>query len=284
MSSKKDMESVWHVYSDGTRTDIPFNTEEDKVYAWNSVAVSALIAGVRILVSTVNDTHFHTLAVGEELHAERYRRILKQRLSRRFANIFLTCDLIPSRDEILSKFMYVYRNCLDFYKNLPGEYPWGAGHLYFSELSHSIRGREISELTVREQRSLFVTRHPLPPHWRYDPVSLRILPENFIDFRYVENLFGTVRAFIAFQYVRKEDEAAMKQEVHRHYLESRTIQDLRRIGNRYAKNYCGHTLTGSPLNIRLKVASRMLKEGLSGRSPSLAKALLLQPDDLRFLV
>ena len=29
--------------------------------------------------------------------------------------------------------MYVYRNCLDFYHKLPGEYPWGCGNIYFSE-------------------------------------------------------------------------------------------------------------------------------------------------------
>ena len=33
----------------------------------------------------------------------------------------------------MAKFMYVYRNCLDFYKKLPGEYPWGSGNIYFSE-------------------------------------------------------------------------------------------------------------------------------------------------------
>ena len=203
------MEAIWHVYSDGTRADIPFDTDEDKVYAWNSIAVSARIAGVRVLVATVNDTHLHSLVCGEEESAERFRQLLQQRM--------------------------------------------------------------------------FHTREQLPDEWRYDADG-RILPESFIDYAYVEELFKSVRAFIAFQYVRKEDEARMKQEIHRRYLEHRTIQDLRRIGNRHSKNLCGHALKNAPFQVRLKVAVRLLHDGHAGKSPTLAKALFLRPDDLRFLV
>lgn len=277
------MEATWHVYSDGTRADIPFDTDEDKVFTWNSIAVSAAISGVRVLVATVNDTHLHSLVLGEEERARRFRRGLQQRLSNLFPDIYLACDPVPTRDEALSKFMYVYRNCLDFYRKLPGEYPWGSGHIYFSEKRYSGRGRRVGDLSLREQYRMFHTKERLPEDWRYDADG-RILPESFIDYTYVEELFRSVRTFIAFLYVRKEDEAAMRQEIHRRYLESRTIQDLRRIGNRYAKNLCGHALVNSPFPIRLKVAVRLLRDGLSGRSPSLAKALYLQPDDLRFLV
>ena len=44
MSMDEGIKDIWHVYSDGTRADIPFNTEEDKLFAWNSVAVCAEIA------------------------------------------------------------------------------------------------------------------------------------------------------------------------------------------------------------------------------------------------
>ena len=276
------MEAIWHVYSDGTRADIPFDTDEDKVYAWNSIAISAKIAGVRVLVATVNDTHLHSLVLGEEERAERFRRVQQQRLSAHYQDIFLACDLVPTREEALSKFMYVYRNCLDFYQKLPGEYPWGSGHIYFSEKKHFNQGHLIGEISLREQQRMFNTREPLPGGWRYDTAG-RILPESFIDYEYAEGLFRSVRAFIAFQYVRKEDEAKMKQDIHRSYLESRTIQDLRRIGNRHSRNYCGRSLAKASLQIRLKVATRMLRDGDSGRSPTLAKALYLKPDDLRFL-
>jgi len=278
-------DNIWHVYSDGTVADIPFNTEEDKVFAWNSIAVCAEIAGVRVWVATVNDTHLHTLVRGKEGCAKRFRNVLQQRLQRHFPGqgIYFTCDQLTEREEILAKFMYVYRNCLDFYHKLPGEYPWGSGHIYFSERRHLFKGHRLGDLSQREQERVFHTNHPLPADWRYDADD-RILPECFIEYEVVERFFRSVRAFIAFQYVRKEDEAAMKQQIHRRYLESRSIQDLRRLGNQICKGLCGRTLAKASFKIRLRVAGQMLRKGWASRSASLAKALLLRPDDLRLLV
>ena len=78
------VDDVWHVFSDGTKADIPFDTDEDKVYGWNSVAICAEIAGVKVWVVTVNDTHFHSLVKGSAERAERYRCVLQQRLQRHF--------------------------------------------------------------------------------------------------------------------------------------------------------------------------------------------------------
>ena len=279
------IDDIWHVFSDGTRADIPFDTVEDKVFGWNSVAICAEIAGVRVWVVTVNDTHFHTLVKGAEERAERYRRLLQQRLQRHFPHesIHVARHPVNLREKVMSRFMYAYRNCMDFYKKLPGEYPWGCGHLYFSEQRNFFKGRKISNLSGREQYSLFHTKHPIPQNWLIDGDG-RILPECFVDYEAVEHFFRSARAFIAFLYVRKEDEAAIKQEIFNDYLESRSIQELRKIGNRYSVNYCGKKLVHAPFVIRLKVAGRMLREGLSGKNVSFAKALSLLPDDLRLLV
>ncbi|MBO5562481.1 MAG: hypothetical protein J5939_02045 [Bacteroidales bacterium] len=279
------IDTIWHVYSDGVRADIPFDTEEDKVFGWNSVAICAEIVGVRVWVVTVNDTHLHVLACCDGVRAERFKCLLQQRLQRHFPgdNIHLACDPVTKREDVLSKFMYVYRNCLDFYRKLPGEYPWGCGHLYFSEKRHFYKGRRVDWLSGREQYRMFRTKHPIPQHWRFQENG-RILPESFVDFEAVERFFRSARTFIAFLYVRKEDEAAMKQEIYRNYMESRSIQELRKIGNRYSVNYCGRTLPKTTLEIRLKVALRLLREGLSSKSASLAKALYLKPEDLYLLV
>ena len=276
---------IWHVYSDGTRADIPFNTEEDKLFAWNSVAVCAEIAGVRVWVITVNDTHLHTLVRGEETRAKRFRNVLQQRLQTQFPNqrIHFTCDAVTTREDVLTKFMYVYRNCLDFYKKLPGEYPWGSGNIYFSEKRHFFKGRRIGDASLREQYRLFRTRARLPEDWRFERDG-RILPESFIDYEAVETFFVSARTFLAFQHIRKDDEARLKREIHGRYLESRSIQDLRRIGNRICAKLYGRTLSKVPLEPRLDVASQMIRDGVSSRSASLAKALLLRPEDLRWLV
>ena len=279
------VDDIWHVFSDGTRADIPFDTEEDKVFGWNSVAICAEIAGVTVWVVTVNDTHFHSLVKGPADWAERYRTLLQQRLQRHFPqeHIHVANKPVGSREKALSRFMYAYRNCMDFYKKLPGEYPWGCGHLYFSEKRHFFKGHKVSDLSWREKYRLFRTQQAIPSHWQIDENG-RILPETFVDYQAVERFFRSARAFIAFLYVRKEDEAAMKQEIYHDYLESRSIQELRKAGNKYCVNYCGKKLAHAPLDIRLKVAGRLLREGLAGRNASLAKALFLKPDDFRFLL
>ena len=276
---------IWHIFSDGTRADIPFNTVEDKVFGWNSVAICAEIAGVRVWVVTVNDTHFHSLVKGTATRVERYRCVLQQRLQRHFPDdkIHVASKPVELRERVLSRFMYAYRNCMDFYKKLPGEYAWGCGHLYFAERRHCFKGRKVSGLSWREQYRLFRTKHPIPPQWQIDEDG-KILPETFVDYEAVERFFRSARAFIVFLYVRKEDEAAMKQEIFRDYLESRTIQELRKAGNKFSVNYCGKTLRNAPFDIRLRVAFRMLQEGLAGKNASLAKAVFLQPEDLNYLL
>ena len=183
----------------------------------------------------------------------------------------------------MAKFMYVYRNCLDFYKKLPGEYPWGSGNIYFSEHKPNPADHRISDYSLREQYRMFRTRMKLPEGWMVDTYG-RILSDSFIDYVSVEQLFVSVRSFIAFLYVRREDEAALKREIHRNYLESRSIQDLRRIGNEYCVQACGKTLVKVNVRVRLALAATMIREGIAGRSASLAKALLLKPEDLNLLV
>ena len=280
---EEEVNDIWHVYSDGTRADIPFNSEEDKVYTWNSVAISATIAGVKVLVTTVNDTHLHALVRGCAERSKRFKVSLQQRLARRFDKMYFACSPVQTRKEALATFMYVYRNCLDFYRKLPGEYPWGSGNIYFSENKSHPASTRISDYSFREQYRIFRTKEKLPGEWLLD-ANGRILPDSFIDYRYVEQMFGTPKAFIAFQYVRREDEAAMKQEIHRNYLESRSIQDLRRIGNDYCVSAGGKTLAKVGIRTRLAIAARMIRDGIAGRSASLAKALILEPDDLRYLI
>ena len=278
---QKKIDNIWHIYSNGSVADIPFGPEENKVYLWNSLALCSCLTGVRILVATINDTHFHLLAFGDSPKVDAFANSLFHRLRKVFRRdrIDIASDPVYDRTEILGKFMYVYRNCLDFYKKLPWEYPWGSGNIYFSEKKQFFRGTPVGKTYGRIYRMLFKTHKKMPPEWLYDEKG-KILPECFIDYEAAEELFGSARAWIAFLYVKKEDEARIKQDINRRYLEHRSIMDLRKQGNIYCRNICKKSLVKAPFNIRLQVAIRMIKEGLSGRNASLAKALYLTPEDL----
>ena len=285
---EETVDDYWHVYSDGKRADIPFLTDEDKIYARNSVAICAYRCGVTVLVVTVNDTHLHILVNGREEDAFRFKNELKCRLIRHYGHtgqtdqigegLFLVCEPILCLTELKRKFMYVFRNCLDFFPMVPWEYPWGSGNIYFSR-SEVERGRTLSEFSIRDQIRMLCCNEKLPQTWRIDEKGA-LVPASFIDFERVERIFMSVRAFLAFLFVKKEDEAEMKREMNRRYLEYRKMEDLRSRGNKLSHDYFGKGLKLAPFDIRLKVARKMLKDRTGSRSESLAKALYLKREDL----
>lgn len=69
--------NYWHVYSDGKQADIPFCSDEEKVFAMNSVAIVAFQTSVRVLCVTVNDTHLHAVVYGE--NGDRFREEMRKR-------------------------------------------------------------------------------------------------------------------------------------------------------------------------------------------------------------
>lgn len=138
--------NYWHVYSDGKQADIPFYSDDNKVYAMNSVAIVSFQTGVRVLCVNINDTHLHVVVYGEK------------------------------------------------------------------------------------------------------------------------------------------GEQAMKQQLHGRYLEERRIQDMRQRGNNLSNSYFGKGLMRVDLNGRLRVASKMLKEGYGSKSEGFAKALYLNMEDLKALL
>lgn len=274
-------QNYWHVYSDGIQADIPFCSDEDKIFALNSVAIVAFCTGMTVLCVVVNDTHLHAVLYGTrglECKDELRRRLIVYlRHKGKGDKLFFACDEITERRELLSKIIYTFRNCLDFYRKVPWEYRFGPGNVYFAEPKEN--GKALGELSVRGKKALFHTNVKLPDSWRVDNDGM-LVPASFMDIRHVENLFATPKAFLAFLYVRREDEQTMKQQLHVRYLEERRIQDMRERGNKLSNSYFGKSLMKLDINCRLHVASKMIKEGTGFKSDSFAKALYLKPQDL----
>lgn len=285
----ESVKGFWHVYSDGKQADIPFYSDEDKIFAINSIAIVALSTGVKVLCVNVNDTHLHVIVYGE--NGELFTSCLKRRLMKYFKStgqeykvgkgLFLSCDEITQRKEALAKIIYTFRNCMDFFRFMPWEYRFGSGNVYFTE--KKIAGRPVANLTYRERRALFHTNIDLPDNWLADNYGM-LIPGSFMDVKTVENLFGSPRAFLAFLYVRREDEQIMKQQFHSNYLENRRIQDWREKGNKLCNSYFGKSLRAVDIRSRLKVAAKMLKSRDGFKGESFAKALYLKKEDLDWLL
>ena len=278
------VKGYWHIYSDGKKADIPFSSDEDKTYAMNSVAICAYACGMEVICLEINDTHLHTVLYG--CNPILFKTKLKRRITvwenkkedQQAGDFFLACDSIETRDELLTKIIYTFRNCLDFFKSAPWEYRWGVGNLFFAKRNMA-EGTPLGKLSFREQYRMLESRYNLPPHWRIDNDGL-ILPSSYIDAEKVERLFGSVRAFLAFLFVRKEDEIHMKQQFNKNYLEQRRIEDMRQHANGLSHDRYGHGLKVLSLEQRLDIGDSMLKKGVATKSESFAKALYLKKEDL----
>ena len=49
------VQGYWHVYSDGKRADIPFCSEEDKIFAMNNIAICSYRYGMEIFCLNVDE-------------------------------------------------------------------------------------------------------------------------------------------------------------------------------------------------------------------------------------
>jgi hypothetical protein len=281
------VKGYWHVYSDGKRADIPFGRDEDKIFAMNAIPISAYHSGMEVICLEVNDTHLHTIVKGENVDC--FRTGLKKRLTTHInrkddyhtGGIFLASDSIQTRDELLVKIVYTFRNCLDFYRGAPWEYRWGVGNIYFAQ--RTITGKAIEDIPVRVRRELLNIKQDLPGFWRVDEDGM-ILPSSYIDVESVERLFGSVRAFLAFLHVKKDQELRLKQSFASNYIEQRSIQDIRERANKIAHQRYDIALRELDFKSRLDIAASMIHSRTATRSESLAKAVYLKKEDLERLL
>ena len=208
----KQVDDCYHIYSDGTGKSGLYESSEDKIYCMNLLAIAADICQVTLLCIVVEETHFHGIARGTPSSVLRYADLIKEQQRRHFkghpdaTRIVISVDPIQDDQELMRKIIYVFRNPSEAgYPYLPFEYHWGVGRIYFEDPAHcQPDGRRVGDLSQRQVQKLLHTKRKLPPYWRIDDEGM-ILPRDYIDVDYVQQLFVTPKRFMAFLHVRKKD-------------------------------------------------------------------------------
>ena len=236
---EKPVEDCFHVYSDGTRMAVLFDTDEDKVHAMNLFPVLARHFGIRIYCIIVMDTHFHLVVCGPQEQVGKMVGEIKRLLCRYFRDsgrphfvedgIRIEMDAIQTEEELMGKIIYVFRNNLDAGgRFLPEDYRWGIGSMIFHRRDTS-RYHRVGDLSIRERERLFKTREPIPDNWLYDDAGM-LVPFSYIDVDYIERLFASPKRYIAFLFVRKKDLAKHDEDCARKFVEENDfIQNCRRV-------------------------------------------------------
>lgn len=191
---------VFHVCTDGTSAGMVHTCPEDY---YRSVIISAVIAyryRVRILCFCHMSSHSHyviSCASNEtaKTFIEAYKREYARYLSkeREIAKAYNDVGVFVSQ---ITDYKYL-RNCISYVLlnpvvagicKSPEEYPYSSFDAYFSD--RPLVGKDVSEMRVRQSIRLFKTNQDLSKSgFRIDEENHLAL-KSFIDYTFVETLFG----------------------------------------------------------------------------------------------
>ena len=215
-------EEIYHVYSHGKNTPFLVKDTSGFIFIMNKIAVLSLLYRIRILAFSIMDTHLHFIISGKAEESKRFINALTRAMISELSDVerHLTAKLINfqmSRIQTISrlkeKICYVLLNPLetDPY-HIVSDYRWSSNGIYLRKPETFLSdGLPISNLSVREQRTLFRCKTKLPSLWRIAEDGM-IFPFNYIDYRYVNELFRTARTFYYFLNINKKREKELKLE------------------------------------------------------------------------
>ena len=276
----------FHVYSDGTRLSVLFETIQDKVYARNLIAVLAFLYHISVYCDVVMDTHFHLVCNGKPEDIDRFVTQMKRLLIKYFnrtdrphllkEGIWIEADPLKDDVEVMDKIIYVFRNPMDAgYPYLPENYPWGVGRLFF-QVNTAVAARRVGDMTVDERRSVLHTRAAIPDEWEVDANGM-LLPRCYIDVDTVRRLFGSPKRFIAFLFVRKKDLVQQDEQCARAFLEKRGDSMLREEAEEQSQQLFHRPITKLTQAERVQVAGILWQDRRTLSRKQLARAVKVNP-------
>ena len=281
------VQDCYHIYSDGTRVSVLFETPKDKVYARNLIAVLAFKYHIRVYCDVIMDTHLHLAAQGKPEDIARFEAELKRLLIMYFRRsgrayllkegLIIDHEVIHDDVELMQRIIYVFRNPMDAgYPFLPEDYPWGVGRLFFHP-NELVSGRKVGDMTEREKRALFRTRIDLPDDWIVDEKGM-LFPRCYIDVDAVHRLFGSPKRYISFLFVRKKDLTELDAKCARSLLEKKGDAELHAEADAESNRLFGRRIAKLTQAERIQVATLLWQGRRTLSLKQLARAVRMNPD------
>ena len=269
----KPIDDCFHVYSDGTRLEVLFETEEDSIFGMNLIPVVAYKCGLTVLSLEIMKTHFHTILRGSAMNIQKFKGELKRLLVKYFistgrreivdGSIWIEADAIKTEEELRRKIIYVFRNCTEAgFPYLPENYRWGPGPVYCQK-HPAVKYKKIGLLSAREQSRLFRTNIVLPQDWEVDDCP---------------------RQFIAFLNVKKNDLIEMEAADAKKFMRRREEDVIRKEVNTLAKLKYGVPVKKLRQVARVEIATEIWKSRKTYSIKQLARLTGLNADLLRTIL
>jgi len=207
-----DESHFYHSCSKGLKEEILFASEKEFIAGMNRIGICLLHCKregkpVAVISFCLLSNHVHFILHGSEdacrLFMEKYRRltsiwIANHREEKLHEKIEVGQWLVPDREKLQEKIIYVLRNAMDAGNGLvPHGYRWCSANLIFFDNSYTLRDfRKISDLGSREYARIFNTKEQLPGSWLVGTDGL-IWPGCYTNYKAAEKQFGDPRRLIS---------------------------------------------------------------------------------------
>ena len=195
----------WHLYTDGSRMQNIFCSEEDfKVGMWSLAATLHLFGSVRALTFELMSNHIHFILSGPKEDCVKVFDLFASKLKKIFGKsgrgINWSCfrmDILPIEDikALRNEIIYVNRNA--YVANsayTPDSYLWGGGCAYFTPWLKYLKTTPLGEHKVNIQRSLLHARDVSPFSSLTEISSIPFIP-SFCDIKLGESIFRDASSY-----------------------------------------------------------------------------------------
>ena len=189
---------LYLVTTDHLEESIWFRDEEDFKAGMNAVAVLACVLHINILAFILMSNHVHfllecTYAEAQDFinafkrHHSRYR-YCKYGVREMLRNNHVVIKRVDLTEESAERAVaYIQMNCVAANICLnPSDYPWGTGNAFFR--SRPAKGTPVNQLSKRQRIRLLHSKVDLPSGLLIGEDGY-ILPESYVQVRFVESLF-----------------------------------------------------------------------------------------------
>ena len=207
METNENRPEFYLVTTDHLETAIWFKDDADYKMGMNLVAVLCAVLHVDMLGFILMSNHVHFVLSCTRKDAQFFINEFKRRYSIYMRNKYGVKEMLRENsvdiqplnigDESLERALaYVQMNCVAANICLqPSDYPWGTGPAFFR--TTFLKGKRLSEVSIRKQYQLFHTRLKLPNEYIVSDDGY-IIPASYCNVRFVESLFRTPKRMTFF--------------------------------------------------------------------------------------
>lgn len=207
METQETIVDIFHVYSDGMRTDSLFLDDKAFVAGMNAVAICSLKCKAEILCFCLMDNHVHFILNGTRAECSdfiiRYKTWYAKWRGGLQEDMRIGMKAIETQDYLMSAIAYVLRNPIAAgFPYVASDYKWSTASLYFREF-RKCTGRKISGIGLMKRRELFSTRQEFPDDWTVNDEGM-IWPGHYVRYETVNGLYRNIKRFMYYMSATQE--------------------------------------------------------------------------------